>query len=83
MPQFNCYSRDGVTLMVEFKCQRCGASDVSPLKPHVPNDEGSSYLHNLKVPDGWSNHFYGRLLCSECTQKLRAFLNNYKEEETP
>lgn len=82
MPQFDYYSRNGITLMVEFKCQRCGASDVSPLEPHVLKDEGSRYLHNLKTPNGWSNHFYGRLLCPECTTKLRAFLNNSMEEET-
>ena len=80
MPQFDYYSRNGITLMVEFECQRCGASDVSHLEPHVPNDEGSRYLHNLKAPEGWTNHWYGRLLCPDCTQKLIAFLNNSEEE---
>lgn len=73
MPQFNSYSDKGITLMVEYKCHRCGKAQVDHLEPHVPKD-GYGYLHNLSVPEGWSNHFYGVLLCPECTEKLRWFL---------
>lgn len=75
MPEFDRYSDGYRTLMAEFKCQRCNTTAIAPLKDCRPNNEGERYLRNLNPPNGWSDHFYGRLLCPECTQKLRDFMN--------
>lgn len=73
---FDYYSRNGVTLMVEFKCMRkgCNTTYIGPLQKHVPNDEGSRYLHNLHHPEGWSNHWCNWLLCPACTNHIQNFL---------
>ena len=71
---FNRYSEKGRTLIVEFKCQRCGAIELEPLEEVVKNShEHYDCLHNLRTPKDWSDNFYGRLLCPECTQKLKEF----------
>ena len=75
MIEFNRFSDNGKTLMAGFKCQRCRTTAVAPLKDCIRDDEGSRFIHNLKPPEGWSDHFYGWLLCPECTQKLRDFMN--------
>ena len=76
MPNFDYYSRDGVTLLVEFKCMRkgCNAVYTGPVEQYVPNDEGARYLHNLRLPKGWSNHWCNWLLCPSCTEHIQNFL---------
>lgn len=82
MPQFDYYSRNGVTLMVEFKCMRhgCDNSYLAPLQPHVPNDEGARYLRNLLKPKGWSDHWCNWLLCDKCTDHIQKFLKEGEVE---
>jgi hypothetical protein len=75
VPQFDYYATGGRTLCCEFKCQRCEETAVVPLEECVPNDEGSRFLRNLKVPRGWSDHFYGWMLCPSCTERLKAFMS--------
>lgn len=73
--QFNKLSDNGRTIMLQFKCERCGAIKTETMKAVLarsPDDYG--YLHNLKQPDGWSDNFYGWLLCPDCTQKLKEFM---------
>lgn len=61
--------------MLEFKCQRCGATKTEPLKNVVEQSpEHYDYLHNMRTPNEWSDNFYGWLLCPECTKKLRDFM---------
>ena len=74
MLEFDHYSQNGKTLMAGFTCQRCRATAVAPLKDCVPGDEGDRFIRNLKPPKGWSDHFYGWLLCPECTNKLKDFI---------
>lgn len=73
---FDYYSKDGITLLVEFKCMRKGCENtyLGPLELHRCHDEGSRYLHNLKLPDGWSKHWCGWLLCHACTERIQSFL---------
>ena len=82
MPQLDYYSRNGVTLMVEFKCMRHGCNNtyLGHLEQHVPNDEGSRYLHNLHKPRGWSDHWCGWLLCPSCTEHIQNFLKEGEVE---
>lgn len=74
MIQFDNFTSGGKTLCCEFRCQRCSHKETVPVKDCMPNDEGSRYLRNMNVPKGWSDHFYGWLLCPECTEKLKAFM---------
>ena len=74
MIEFDSFSQNGKALCCEFTCQRCKAKCTLPIQDCLPGDEGDRYLRNLKVPRGWSDHFYGWLLCAECTEKLRAFM---------
>ena len=77
--EFDSLSSGGRTLCCAFVCQRCSARYDSPLEDCLPGDEGARYLRNLKVPKGWSDHFYGWLLCAECTEKLKKFMRNEDE----
>ena len=72
-PQFDHYQTEGRTLYCEFKCRRCGATYMRPLKECVPNDEGDRWLRNTVPPPGWDT-YYGGLLCAECADKLRRFI---------
>lgn len=72
--QFDSLSSDTRTICCEFRCQRCGTTHILPVTECLPGDEGDRYLKNLKVPRGWSDHFYGWMLCTECTEKLKAFM---------
>lgn len=74
---FDYYSRDGITLKVEFKCMRrgCNTTYIDDLKPHVPNDEGSRYLRNLNHPEGWTSCWCNWLLCPACSEHIWKFLN--------
>lgn len=83
MPQFDYYSHNGITLMVEFKCMRkgCGVTYLAPAEQHVHNDEGSRYLNHMRLPKGWSNHWCGWLLCSACTAKIQSFLTETETQQ--
>lgn len=74
MYNFDSLRSGGKTLCCEFQCHRCGAKKAIPLEECMPNDEGSGFVRNMKPPTGWSDHFYGWLLCSECTEKLKSFM---------
>lgn len=74
MVQFDKCSDGKRTICCEFKCQRCKATAVVPVEKCLPNDEGDRFLHNLKVPTGWSDHFYGYMLCPECTDQFNLFM---------
>jgi hypothetical protein len=73
---FDYYSKDGVTLMVNFKCMRkgCTSEYTGPLENHMAHDEGWSYLHNMRPPEGWSKHWCNWLLCPDCTNHITNFL---------
>ena len=73
--EINRFSDKGRTFMLEFKCQRCGATKTEPLQDVCKRSpEHYNYLHNLVVPKDWSDNFYGWMLCPECTKKLEAFM---------
>lgn len=73
--RFNRYSDKGRTLMVEFRCQRCGVYKTEPLEEVCKRSPDSyDYLRNLSVPKDWSDNFYGWMLCPECTKKLLEFM---------
>lgn len=78
---FDYYSRDGVTLMVEFKCMRHGCENtyIGPLQPHMARDEGDRYIRNLILPQGW-DRWCGWLLCPECNKGMRNYLRGEEVE---
>lgn len=79
MPSFNSYSDHGVTLMVEFRCRRCGATEIVKLEDCRTNDD-YGHLHNLKKPKGWGTFGWSVLLCPKCTAELKTFLDGEREE---
>ncbi len=73
--RFNRLSDKGRTVMLQFKCQRCGVEKIETMKSVFDRSpEHYDYLHNLRQPDGWSDSFYGWLLCPDCTKKLDTFM---------
>ena len=73
---FDHFSKDGVTLLVNFKCMRkgCTAEYTGLLEQHIAHDEGSRYLPSVRPPEGWSKHWCGWLLCPSCTNHITNFL---------
>lgn len=73
---FDHYSKDGVTLLVNFKCQRkgCNVEFTGPLDQHIARDEGWSYLRNVRPPEGWSRCWCNWLLCPACSNHIINFL---------
>lgn len=76
MPQFSRYQDSGRRLMVEFTCLRCKITRIEELEP-LDKKAGDHYgnLSSLGIPDGWTQwHYSGILLCGDCTQKLKEFM---------
>lgn len=76
MPQFNGYENGGRTLMVKFTCHRCKTTRIEELEP-LDKKAGDHYgnLSFIGPPGGWSKWNYGNLLlCDDCTQKLKEFM---------
>lgn len=72
--EFDTLSSGTRTICCEFQCRRCGAKHILPVTDCLPGDEGVRSLRNLKVPGGWSDYFYGWMLCAECTEALKKFM---------
>ena len=78
MPQFNDYEADGRRLMVEFTCKRCGDKALRPLKDQDTDKEAYGFLHRIKPPKGWQELLHGPLLCRECMEAYKRFMNEYQ-----
>lgn len=75
MPQFNDYEADGRRLMVEFTCKRCGDKALRPLKDQDTDKEAYGFLHRIKPPEGWKELLHGPLLCRECMEAYKRFMD--------
>ena len=81
MPKFNTYSQDGRTLLVRFRCFRCGATHIGELEAYDKDPESYENLHSLKPPKGWKDLLHGPLLCPECFAKYTDFIQGKDLEE--
>lgn len=70
---FDNYRENGRELYVEFKCGRCSTVYMRPLSACVPS-HAITKLTNLQKPPTWEDA-NGRLLCGECAEKLRRFMD--------
>ena len=52
MPNFNEYTDRGRTLMVKFKCFRCGVEHIDELEKYDKDPQSYGYLHSLSLPKG-------------------------------
>lgn len=67
----------GRKLMVEFKCQRCGKTEIRPLEDCMEEVRTSGFraLYDLNPPKGWRNGgFYYPLFCPECEKAYDLFM---------
>lgn len=85
MPQFNEYAADGRRLMVEFTCKRCGDRALRPLKDQDTDPETYGFLNRIKPPKGWQELLHGPLLCRECTEAYKRFMDpaQFATEDIP
>lgn len=68
------YSCGNITLMVQFKCSRCGKTHIEPAELQVKRTEGNIQCYS--PPETWTNESLGcPMLCDECTAKYKAFLS--------
>lgn len=81
MPNFNNYTDNGRTLMVKFKCHRCGVEHIDELEKYDKDPQSYGYLHNLSLPKGWVDLLHGPLLCPACVAKYKAFMEGEAVEE--
>lgn len=68
------YSCGNITMMVQFKCSRCGKVHIEPAELQARQTEGN--IQSWQPPKTWTNETLGRpMLCDECTVKYKAFLS--------
>lgn len=67
----------GRTLMVQFKCGRCGRTHLEPYEKQLETTKGN--LQCYRPPKGWKeDELYTPMLCDECTSAYTAFMNILK-----
>lgn len=63
----------GRTLMVQFKCGRCGRTHIEPYEKQLKDTEGNLQCYN--PPKGWKDdELYTPMLCAECNEAYIAFM---------
>lgn len=62
----------GREVMVQFTCQRCRKTACLPYTEVMTGDH-YGYLHNSKMPEGWSELYY-QPMCEDCTSAFKAFM---------
>lgn len=62
----------GRELTVKFTCSRCGHIEYLPYDSVMDNE--AYYLQQSKLPSGWGNLYYDCILCKDCENKLKSFM---------
>ena len=82
----NSVSLRGRTVLIEFRCGRCGETAIEPYERQQESAEGN--LQSFRPPEGWLNDNgpVPFLMCPECKRQYYRFLRNEpleggKEEE--
>lgn len=71
----------GRTLMVQFKCGRCGRTHIEPYAKQLEATEGN--LQCYKPPKGWKDdELYTPMFCNKCADEYKEFVQmlNGKEQ---
>lgn len=72
------YEMSGRTLMVQFKCGRCGKTQLEEASLQGRLDGGN--ILNYTPPAGWLNSgMHHPLFCPKCAEEFRNFLANKGE----
>ena len=72
IPAFDGFGR---TIMVQFRCYRCGKTEYEPLYDCLPSDHPISDLSDLSTPTKWRNGgFYYPTFCPDCAEKYDRFM---------
>lgn len=69
------YSSQGRTLLVQFKCGRCGFELCKPFE-EVDNDDVDGFINRIKPPEGWEDLHGCILLCDACYEHYKQFMAN-------
>lgn len=73
IPDFEGHGR---LLTVRFKCRRCDATALRPLKDCLPSDCPVRFMSDLEAPPNWKDGgFYYPTFCPECAEKYDRFMN--------
>lgn len=72
----NHCSLRGRTVLIEFRCGRCGAAITEPYAEQQEQAEGS--LQHFKPPKGWLDDKVGipYMMCPDCAKKFVSFIKN-------
>lgn len=74
MRGFSEFADSGRTLMIEFKCGRCGTTKTEKLEEvYDRSGDVQSYLSSLRVPNDWKDCSPFPILCPECAKALDQF----------
>ena len=61
------------TIMIQFKCTRCGKTHIEPVADQLERAEGN--IQYYQPPEGWTNDSYQTpMLCPECTEAYIKFM---------
>lgn len=60
--------------MVQFKCARCRKKQTETYDK-VMTGEHYGYLRNSKLPEGWKEISFCRIMCKECVEAYERFMN--------
>ena len=63
----------GRELSVKYTCARCRKYVYLPYDDVMKGDH-YNYLHNSLLPEGWSKLDTFRIMCDECTDKFKKFM---------
>lgn len=70
------YESHNRKLMVEFKCRRCGKTELRSLEECINETDEYRELYDLHPPTGWQDGgFYYPLFCPDCKKAYEDFMN--------
>lgn len=70
------YEAHGRKLMIEFKCCRCGKTELRSLEECMKETDEYRELYDLHPPTGWQDGgFYYPLFCPDCKKAYEDFMN--------
>ena len=64
---------EGRELMVQFTCRRCKCKTIMPYDL-VMIGEHYGFLHNSRLPAGWSTIGYSSIVCKVCKEAYEEFM---------
>ena len=77
----NHCSLHGRTVLIEYRCKRCGVTALEPFEKQ--NKQAQGNLQFYKPPEGWLDDTGGVpfLMCPDCGKKFVRFCKNLPLED--